>query len=174
MAAAGKVAGILAPCDAYKLNCVIDLEAKLTRAAERGICFPARVADCCGERIADQDLHFELMVAAPGEIADAAQGGEAAMELRKGLSSAAAGERQPRSPQPELDRALDGPSLSEMLSQQFGPCLDDVAEASLVRLGDARVQHLASAANQSTVGDILHQDVLKAVRGRRRYSALAN
>ena len=54
----------------------------------------------------------------------------------------AAPNRNPRSFEPKANRALCKARVRQMMRHQLGPGIDDIAEPSIIRLSDARMQRL--------------------------------
>ena len=140
--AAGEVAGELAPGHANELDRVANLEAKLTSTAKRGVGFRAGIASRSRQRVAQCDLQLELIPPPAVLSGDLAEQGEAAVKLRHRFGGGAACNRNPRRLEPEADGALGEARLRQMMRHQLGPGIDDVAEPSIIRLGDARMQRL--------------------------------
>ena len=73
--------------------------------------------------------------------------------------------------QPLIHRALGIAGSGQVMGQKLGLALDEIGEKLLQHCCDARVQFLASGAQQCAVRGVLHQRVLEEIGGLRRDTA---
>jgi len=109
-------------------------------------------------------LQFDLAAVAIRPFGQCGQDRQAAVEMAdcfeigQALGSMSAGL------EPLIDRPLGVSGGGQMMCQKLGLALDGIGEMLLQRRCDAGVQFLSSCPQQSAVGGILHQRVLKEIR----------
>src|SRR5262245_49173168 len=123
------------------------------------------------ERRAELPLQRELLAPARGTCGACPQQIEAFPKLCDRLDRRRTRERLLTGSKPMSDCLLGRPRPCPMMSQQSRLLLDDLREAVVENGRDTLVQLPPLIAEQSLVGDLLHEDVLERVDGVWRTSA---
>jgi hypothetical protein len=141
----------------------INLLGQCTRSGKGLAYIGGRIAFSGGQCRSECDLQVKLLLLVPRAVRQAGKQGQALPQLHCCFDQRRARQRMPPGLEPVADRLLRQPGLRAVLGKRRGLGRRNLGKLLFKRRGDAGMQLLAPAAQQRTVGGVLHQRVLEGI-----------